>query len=104
MVRMDSYLLKSLTHGKIRGLAQLCMICIVKLSRTARVHDNFLEWLGTLIYSKLRNGDKSPFKNTCLSSEILFRNFTQYNCEMINKYKDNTPIIMHVYCYSCIVL
>ena len=64
MVRMDSYLLKSLTHGKIRGLAQLCMICIVNLSRTAHVHDNLLEWLGTLIYSKLRNGDKSPFKNT----------------------------------------
>ena len=63
MVRMDSYLLKSLTHGKTRGLAQLCMICIVKLSRTAHVHDNLLEWLGTLIYSKLRNGDKSPFKN-----------------------------------------
>ena len=60
MVRMDSYLLKSLTHGKIRGLAQLCMICIVNLSRTAHVHDNLLEWLGTLIYSKLRNGDKSP--------------------------------------------
>ena len=63
MVRMDSYLLKSLTHGKIRGLAQLCMICIVNLSRTAHVHDNLLEWLGTLIYPKLRNGDKSPFKN-----------------------------------------
>ena len=63
MVRMDSYLLKSLTHGKIRGLAQLCMICIINLSRTAHVHDNLLEWLGTLIYSKLRNGDKSPFKN-----------------------------------------
>ena len=65
MVRMDSYLLKSLTHRKIRGLAQLCMICIVKLSRTAHVHDNFQEWLGTLIYSKLRNGDKSAFKNMC---------------------------------------
>ena len=38
------------------------MICIVKLSRTAHVHDNCLEWLGTLIYSKLRNRDKSPFK------------------------------------------
>ena len=63
MVRMDSYLLKSLTHGQIRGLAQLYMTCIVKLSRTAHVHDNFQEWLGTLIYSKLRNGDKSPFKN-----------------------------------------
>ena len=62
MVRMDRYLLKSLTHGQIRGLAQLYMICIVKLSRTAHVHGNFQEWLGTLIYSKLRNGDKSPFK------------------------------------------
>ena len=73
MVRMDSYLLKSLTHGKIRGLAQLCMICIVKLSRTAHVYDNFLEWLGTLIYLKLRNGDKSPFNNqtACMACRAL---------------------------------
>ena len=70
MVRMDSYLLKSLTHGKIRGLAQLCMICIVNLSRTAHVHDNLLEWLGTLIYSKLRNGDKSPFKKFKLTTTM----------------------------------
>ena len=70
MVRMDSYLLKSLTHGKIRGLAQLCMICIVNLSRTAHVHDNLLEWLGTLIYSKLRNGDKSPFKKSILKYSL----------------------------------
>ena len=70
MVRMDSYLLKSLTHGKTCGLAQLCMICIVKLSRTAHVHDNLLEWLGTLIYSKLRNGDKSPFKKLYQLSNI----------------------------------
>ena len=73
MVRMDSHLLKNLTHGKIRGLTQLCMICIVKLSRTAHVHDNCLEWLGTLIYSKLRNGDKPPFKNR--GSTPILRNF-----------------------------